>query len=98
MYIEQLLDCQYFTTKLFNDISRNIGYKIDYFKTKSMLDEQNYYIRITLKGKSSMLLKVVISATCWRILQLNVLKSRQPGRSRIKEKELVIHMDALFLW
>ena len=32
----------------------------------------------------------------WQVLILRVLKSRQPGRSRIKEKELVNHIDALF--
>ena len=37
------------------------------------------------------------TATCWRMLQLKELKSRQPGHSRIKEKELVINMDSLFL-
>ena len=41
-------------------ISRNIGYKVLSFKPKSMLDEVNYYFRITLKGKNSLFLTKVI--------------------------------------
>ena len=52
----------YFSTKLYDIyyISRNIGYKVLSFKPKSMLDEVNYYFRITLKGKNSLFLTKVI--------------------------------------
>ena len=53
---------RYFSTKLYDIyyISRNIGYKVLSFKPKSMLDEVNYYFRITLKGKNSLFLTKVI--------------------------------------
>ena len=37
-----------------------IGYKVLSFKPKSILDEVNYYFRITLKGKNSLFLTKVI--------------------------------------
>ena len=43
------------------------------------------------------LLYVQQSAVILVIFYHKELKSRQPSRSRIKEKEVVIHMDALFL-